>query len=93
MTRPPAEFNRKRTKSAQFKPQGKGFGGAGLGGAKRAGSVRDQKLNKLNEERLEKERARMKVAYDHAKMWFGEIKKALEKDEGFFLEPSLGIQI
>ena len=51
------------------------------------------KLNKLNEERLEKERARMKVAYDHAKMWFGEIKKALEKDDGFFLEPSLGIQI
>ena len=55
--------------------------------------MRDQKLNKLNEERLEKERARMKVAYDHAKMWFGEIKKALEKDDGFFLEPSLGIQI
>ena len=41
LTRPPAEFNRRRPKSACFKPQGKGFGGAGLGGSKRSGSVRD----------------------------------------------------
>ena len=48
---------------------------------KRGGSVRDQKQNKLNEERLEKERMRMKVANDNAKIWFGEIKKMLEQED------------
>ena len=72
------EFNKKRTKSAQFKPQGKGFGGAGLGGSKRAGSVREQRQQRENEERLERERAKIKVANEHAKRWFGEIKKCLE---------------
>ena len=31
----------------------------------------------------------MKVAHDHAKKWFKEIKAILEKEEENFLEPSL----
>ena len=33
----------------------------------------------------------MKVAYDHAKKWFKEIKAILEKEEENFLDPSLNI--
>ena len=75
-----------------MKPQGRGFGTSGLGaGAKRGGSMRDQKMNKLNEERLEKERQRMKIANDNAKIWFGEIKRLLEQDDNeMFID---GVQV
>lgn len=33
----------------------------------------------------------MKIANDHAKKWFSEIKRLLEKEDSYFLEPVLDI--
>ena len=33
----------------------------------------------------------MKIANDHAKKWFTEIKRLLEKEDNYFLDPVLDI--